>query len=65
MSEQLAEYNVTLQRPTSQFRDVHFPDGWLAFRYDVQRGIVEIQRRGQKHYFDLVTIQNEYVDKTE
>jgi len=32
---------------------VRYPDGKLAFRVDVGRGIVEIAQRGRVHYFDL------------
>jgi hypothetical protein len=40
------------------FCAVKFPGGGLAFRYDPVRGIVEIQRRGVKHLFDLAALRN-------
>lgn len=49
----------------SPYVDVRYPDGWIAFRYDPKRGIVEIQRRGQKFYFDLAKILSESIDKSD
>lgn len=63
MSEQAVAYEVQQPQTISRFQDVHYPDGWLAFRYDPTRGIVEIQRRGQKHYFDLASLFTEALDK--
>ena len=42
--------------PPSRYVDVRFPDGKLAFRYDVERGIVQIAQRGMLHYFDLAEL---------
>ena len=39
---------------------VPFPDGKrLAFKYDADRELVEIQERGVKHTFDLRTLREE------
>lgn len=40
----------------ADYQTVKFPDGSIAFRIDVRRGLVEIQKRGQCHYFDLTRI---------
>jgi hypothetical protein len=36
--------------------DIRFPDGKLAFRYDTERGIVQIAQRGTLHFFDLAEL---------
>lgn len=57
MSERRASYNMMeMTMPQSNYVDVPYPDGSLAFRLDTERMIVEIQRRGIKYYFDLRTI---------
>lgn len=42
--------------PPACYVDVRFPDGKLAFRYDTERGIVQIAQRGTLHYFDLAKL---------
>lgn len=42
--------------PSPHYIDVRYPDNKLAFRYDPTRGVVEIQRNGCRHYFDLAVI---------
>jgi hypothetical protein len=46
------------------YQAVRYPDGSLAFRYDPKRGMVEIQRRGQRFYFDLTIIIAETIDNS-
>lgn len=41
----------------ARFVDIRFPDGKLAFRFDPQRGIVEIVNRREVHYFDLAVVE--------
>lgn len=55
MSERKEEKPQTQWQPT--YIDVRYPDGRLAFRYDPQRGVVELQKRGEKHYFDLTMVK--------
>lgn len=62
MSEQREPYQVSQPSP-SNFEEMRFPDGWLAFRYDPNRCLVEIQRRGQKYYFDLAAFNAGALDK--
>lgn len=47
----------------SPYTNVTFPDGSLAFRIDLERMIIEIQKRGEKHYFDLHMIYQQTLDK--
>lgn len=43
--------------PQSQYIDLHLPDGTHSgVRVDSRRGVLEIQRRGIKHYFDLAEV---------
>lgn len=42
--------------PPSRYVDVRYPDGRLAFRFDVGRGVVQIGQRGEIYYFDLVDL---------
>lgn len=47
---------VTL--PAPRYVDLRFPDGaHSGARIDLARGVLEIQKRGVKHVFDLVMIQ--------
>jgi hypothetical protein len=49
--------NETLKHLVSpQDIELPFPDGGIAGRFDPQRGILEVQRRGVKHYFDLAQL---------
>lgn len=53
--------------PSPQYVELKFVDGGLAGRYDPVRGVLEVQRRGMKHYFDLTQIRlsvKEAVDKS-
>lgn len=53
--------------PSPQYIELKFVDGGLAGRYDPVRGVLEVQRRGTKHYFDLTQILlsvKETVDKS-
>lgn len=58
MSEQF-----TAILPSPQYIELKFVDGGLAARYDPVRGVLEVQRRGMKHYFDLAQLK-ETVKKT-
>lgn len=42
----------------ADYQTIKFPDGSIAFRIDIRRGLVEIQKRGQCHYFDLTRLGN-------
>lgn len=53
--------------PSPQYIELKFVDGGLAGRYDPVRGVLEVQKRGMKHYFDLTQIRlsvKEAVDKS-
>ena len=44
--------------PPAAYQDIRLPDGTHSgVRIDCARGILEIQRRGVKHYYDLVLMQ--------
>lgn len=45
-----------LRRHQSQYQDLRWPDGRLAARYDPARGMLEVQHRGDKCYFDLTQV---------
>lgn len=63
MSEERVPYIIMDLIPQSSYVDVRYPDGALAFRFDVKRMIVEMQSRGKKHYFDLRKIYEQGIDK--
>lgn len=44
------------QPPRSNFISVTWQNGKLAFRIDLQRGLIEMQERGVKEVFDLASI---------
>lgn len=46
------------------YHTVRYPDGKIAFKIDFERGLVEIQKRNQKHYFDLVAMEKEIANST-
>lgn len=49
---------LTLPEPT--YIDLRFPDGTHSgVRLDIGRGILEVQKRGIKHLFDLTAIQRD------
>ena len=44
--------------PEPRYVDLRFEDGTHSgVRVDLMRGIIEVQKRGVKHVFDLVMIQ--------
>lgn len=43
-------------RPTAGFLEIREPGGKLLFRYDPERDLIEIQRRGRKMLIDLRAI---------
>lgn len=54
-----------MQQEQVKFVVVRYPDGRIAFRYDPVRGIVELQDRRHKYYFDLTQIIVNYpIDKS-
>jgi hypothetical protein len=44
------------KKPASQYVELRLPDGKLACRFDPIRGLLEVQSRGIKHYFDLTQV---------
>lgn len=43
--------------PLARYEDLRLPDGTHSgVRVDVVRGILEVQRKGKRHYFDLTQI---------
>lgn len=49
-----------LALPEPTYIDLRLPDGTHSgVRLDLGRGILEVQRRGVKHVFDLATIQGD------
>jgi hypothetical protein len=45
--------------PPAHYADLRLPDGsHSGVRVDALRGVIEIQRRGTKYYFDLTQIQD-------
>lgn len=44
------------QPPRPSFVPVTWQNGKLAFRIDLQRGLIEMQERGVKEVFDLASI---------
>lgn len=43
--------------PSSQYIDIRLPDGsHSGVRVDSRRGVLEIQRKGVRYYFDLVQV---------
>lgn len=49
-----------LALPEPTYIDLRFPDGTHSgVRVDVSRGILEVQKRGVKHLFDLTAIQQD------
>jgi hypothetical protein len=66
MSEAVCIALQDIERPQSDYVTVPFPDGrGIAFRYDVARDIVEIQRRGVKYFFDLAVMRNRKGERNE
>ncbi|MEE9401241.1 MAG: hypothetical protein V3V32_04400 [Dehalococcoidia bacterium] len=49
----------------TDFVDVRDPDelGKLLFRYDAERALIEIQKRGRKRLIDLNIISNKQKEK--
>ena len=44
--------------PPAAYQDIRLPDGTHSgVRIDCARGILEIQRRGVRHYYDLVLMR--------
>lgn len=41
---------------TQRYVELRLPDGKLACRFDPVRGLLEVQARGIKHYFDLTQV---------
>lgn len=57
---------ISVNKVIPQFINVYYPDGRVAFRYDPARGIVELQDRRIKHWFDLTqVIVNKPVDQAQ
>ncbi|TXH53000.1 MAG: hypothetical protein E6Q97_14335 [Desulfurellales bacterium] len=49
-----------LALPAPTYTDLRFDDGTHSgVRIDLRRGILEVQKRGVKHVFDLTTIQRD------
>ena len=49
-----------LALPAPTYTDLRFDDGTHSgVRIDLRRGILEVQKRGVKHLFDLATIGQE------
>jgi len=44
------------QTPIAKYISVVFSNGKLAFKFDPDRGLIEIQERGQREVFDLAQI---------
>lgn len=44
--------------PQPQWIDLRSPQGKLLGRFDIQRGLLEIKRRGQAHRFDLSALSS-------
>ena len=43
--------------PLARYADLRLPDGTHSgARYDPTRGVLEIQKRGKRYYFDLTQI---------
>lgn len=42
--------------PSPQYIELRLPDGKIAGRFDPLRGVLEVQTRGVKHYFDLTQV---------
>lgn len=53
------EVSVTyLQLPVPHYETIYLPDGTHSgVRFDRFRGILEIQKKGVKHFVDLATLQ--------
>lgn len=47
--------------PSPQYVDLPFSDGGLAGRFDPVRGVLEVQRRGVKHYYDLAVLVQAHI----
>jgi hypothetical protein len=47
-----------------KYIELRFPDGKLAARFDAGRGLLEIQKAGQKHLFDLALLSDLPIDFT-
>lgn len=45
------------ERPHAEYVTVRYPDGSVAFCYDPARDIIQTQRHGVKHYFDLACLR--------
>lgn len=45
-------------KPIAQYEPIYLPDGTHSgVRYDRIRGILEIQKKGVKHFFDLTALR--------
>lgn len=46
------------QMPIAHYEPIYLPDGTHSgVRFDRFRGILEIQKKGVKHFFDLATLR--------
>jgi len=49
---------IPVYKPVAQYESIFLPDGTHSgVRFDRNRGILEIQKKGVKYFFDLALMQ--------
>lgn len=49
---------IPVYKPVAQYEPIYLPDGTHSgVRFDRNRGILEIQKKGVKYFFDLALMQ--------